>query len=58
MSDPFENDPAWVRFKCLEIAKDITKSKNINKVMEAARAINNFIVPIPKCKIIKLRKKR
>lgn len=56
--EPFENDLPWMRFRCLELAKDITKSRSIDKVMDAARTINQFVMPIPKCKIIKLRKRK
>ena len=56
--DSFQDDPAWVRFRCLELAKDITKSRNAEKVIEAAKVLNGYVAPTPKCKIVKLRKRK
>lgn len=57
MTEPFGDDPAWVRYKCLELAKDIEKYSSVDRVIETARRLNQFIAPTPKCEIFKLKDK-
>lgn len=45
MSHRFEDDPAWVKFKCVELAKEIEKYGTVEKIMETADKIQSYILP-------------
>ena len=46
MSDHrFEDDPVWVKFKCVELASERNRYANIESVIETAKAIESYILP-------------
>lgn len=45
MSQPFEDDPVWVKFKCVELAREIDRYGNIESVLGVAEKIQSYILP-------------
>lgn len=41
----FEDDPAWVKYKCLEIAKDINRYENAETIIKTAQKLEAYIMP-------------
>lgn len=41
----FEDDPVWVKFKCVELAKDINRYGNIESIISTAEKIQSYILP-------------